>query len=398
MENEEDYVVKIQNTTNHSKGRVIDLVATYERGARRNVPGQILGEDAMIRKEESSTHDIKMYHLENGDLQYNDNGHNLEEYALWNIHVTEACEAEISFNSPSGGHQFRFELYQSESLIGSIEESEANWLHNVTLTDHLTVPAIGDYTLKLINKQAYSSAVLHSVTFTKYIPAAVVAMSDTDENIDAWSAYVGGEAVNVQLNRTISGGMYNAICLPFALTGSQVKAAFGNDVELYYLDDASLDGEVLNLQFATANDIYQGTPYLIKTSSDVVDPTFNGVSIVLEEASSTYHNEWPVSFKGSFVAQSISGSDNLLLYANDKVGFSTSGTNLKGFRAYFHLTSPSLAPSIKRARIVAPHNTPTDIELVGTESSLNTQKVLRDAQLIIIKNGVQYNAQGQIIK
>lgn len=388
-----NYVIMIEDTVNYSKGRVANIVASYEGGAVVNVPGQILAKYAVIKAETGKT--SKMIHQANGDIEYKANASQLDEYAEWNLHATEAGEMEVSFNSPSEGHQFRFELYQSETLIGYVEESAASWTHNVTLTDHLTIPAVGDYTLKLINKQQYSLGVLHSVTFTPYVAPAAVTMSDTDTDNSAWVANVGGAACNVTLNRTILGGMFNAICLPFALTGSQVKAAFGNDVELYYLSDASIDNGVLNLEFGVANDIYQGTPYLIKTSSNVTNPTFNGVSIVLEEASSTFHTGWPVSFKGTFVSTTIAANgQNLLIYSDNQVGFPESDKTLKGFRAYFHLSSPSLAPSIQHARLITPNNAPMDIDFVESQESAKSQKLLRDGQLIILRDGVQYNVMG----
>jgi len=387
-----NYVLMIEDTVNWSEGRVANIVASYEGGKTVNVPGEILAKEAVIGHDGS--HALKLSHLmENGDLKFDNNGYNLEEYALWNIHATETGEMEVSFNSPSGGHQFRFELYQGETLIGASEESEENWVHNVTLTDHLTFSAAGDYSLKLINKQAYSSARLHSVTFAPYVAPSAVVMDDEDDDISAWSEYIGGAACNVTLNRTISGGMLNAICLPFALTNSQVKAAFGNDVKLYYLEDASIEGEVLNLQFAAANDIYQGTPYLIMTSADVTNPTFNSVSIVLDEASSTFHTGWPVSFNGTFVATTIpAGTDNLLMYSDNKVGFPSSDKTLKGFRAYFHLSSPSLAPVIKHARIIAGPQIVTSVDFVNAQD--NTQKVIEGGQLVIIRDGVRFNVVG----
>ena len=391
-----NYVIMIEDTVNWSKGRVANIVASYEGGKTVNVPGEILAKYALIKAEIGKT--SKMIHQANGDLEYKANASQLDEYAEWNINATQAGEMEVSFNSPAEGHQFRFELYQSETLIDAIEESAANWVHNVTLTDHLTIPAIGNYTLKLINKQQYSIGVLHSITFTPYVAPSAVTMNDADDDISAWSAYVGGAACNVTLNRTILGGMFNAICLPFALTNGQVKAAFGNDVELYYLDNATLENEVLDLQFAVANDIYQGTPYLIKTSSNVVNPSFTGVSIVLDEASSTFHTGWPVSFKGTFVSMNVAADgQNLLIYSDNKVGFPETAKTLKGFRAYFHLSSPSLAPAIRQARLITPHNTPTVIDLIESNNN-GACKMIENGQLIIVRDGVQYNVMGARVK
>lgn len=390
---EGDYIIKVQNNTNYSKGRVIDIVATYERGARQNVPGQILGEDAMICKEESSTHDVKMYHLENGDLQYNDNGHNLEEYALWNIHADAACELSVTLNIAHSGHMFTVELYDGETLLGTAIEADATkWDGgNIELEDHLNIPAAGNYTIKLINRQQYSGGALHGITFTEIVPPTVVAMDEMAEDNTAWISYKDGDAVNVQLTRTIVAGMYNTICLPFDVDGTQTKAIFGSDVELYTLGTTAYENEVLTLNVDPASDIYHGTPYLIKTSADVVNPQFEGVQILSEvpaNTSSTY-----VDFIGNFIKSEVpAGENNLFLGQNDLLYFSQTATPIKGMRAYFRVNVPSAANAVKRARIVAQGQVVTAIDLVGAESK--SFKTIENGQLIITIDGVRYNVMG----
>ena len=345
-----------------------------------------------------------MIHQANGDIEYKAHANQLEEYAIWNLHATAAGEMVVTIHATgeNGGHEYTLELYEGNTLKSSaVEDASTKWNKtDFDFTNHLTIPAVGDYTLKLTNNVQYSVAVLHGITFTPYVAPSAVTMNDEDAGPDAWSSYVGGAPVNVTVNRTILGGMLNAICLPFALSKNQVKAAFGNDVQWYYLNEASLENEVLDLQFAAAEDIYPGTPYLMKTSSNVINPTFNGVSIVLDEASSTYHSGWPISFQGTFVQTTIAADgQNMLIYSNNQVGFPDSDKTLKGFRAYFRLTSASLAPSIKTARIITPNNTPTVIDLVnGQQSSAQSQKLLIDGRLIIVRDGVQYNVIGARVK
>ena len=399
---EGDYVIKVQNTTNYSYGRVVNIVATYEGGAVTALPGQIVGDDALLTG--------NIIRLENRDLKSSNTSSPTEEYAEWNVSFAAAGTMTIQLNldpDQSSGHNYRVELYDGSELKGYAEESASTdpgtAFHskgNVDLEQMITVPTAGNYIVKLVNRTEWSSMILHGITFAEYVPATAVTMNDEDAGTDAWSTYVDGDPVNVTVNRTILGGMFNPICLPFALTKNQVKAAFGNDVQWYYLNEASLENEVLDLQFAAAEDIYPGTPYLMKTSSNVTNPTFNGVVIKLTEASSTYHTGWPISFQGTFVQTTIDADgQNMLIYSNNQVGFPDSDKTLKGFRAYFRLTSASLAPSIKTARIITPNNTPTVIDLVnGQQSSAQSQKLLIDGRLIIVRDGVQYNVIGARVK
>jgi hypothetical protein len=47
---------------------------------------------------------------------------------------------------------------------------------------------------------------------------------------------------------------------------------------------------------------------------------------------------------------------------------------------------------------VPANNTPTGIETAKTLTVTNTAKYVMDGRLVILKNGIRYNAQGQIIK
>ena len=387
-----NYVLNIRDTTKHSHGRIEYIAASYEGGAVVNAPGEILAADAVLLKEDGGT--LKMIHRANGDIEYKANEQNLTEYALWNLHATEAGEMVITVNSPDGGHTLLFELYEGNTLKSSAEEeTTTKWEHNYSLTQHLNIPAAGDYTLKLINKQQYSVGVIHSITIAPYVAPAGVTMTDTDTDNSAWVANVGGAAVDVQMTRTILGGMYNTICLPFSLNSTKCKALFGNDVELYTLGSATLCGDILNLQFDVASDIHKGTPVLIKTSTNIVDPLFEGVTI--ESATADHTKRGIVDFRGTFVSMDFNSGDQvLLLLSNNNLAYPQSNKTLKGFRAYFQISGGAAsAPVVRGARIIAGEQVVTAIDLVETQNK-TVQKVIENGQLIIIKDGVRYNVMG----
>lgn len=382
-----NYVLMIEDTVKYSHGRVANIVASYEGGKTVNVPGQILAKEAVIGKVENGHQ--KMYHLmENGDLHYNDNGSPREEFATWTIHADDACNLSVSFDmnaASTSGHEFLIELHNNLGKIDSVEETK--------LTKFLAIPAAGDYTLKLINRKQWSSAILHSITIAPYVAPAGVTMTDTDTDNTAWVANVGGAAVDVQMTRTILGGMYNTICLPFSLNSTKCKALFGNDVELYTLGSATLCGDILNLQFDVASDIHKGTPVLIKTSTNIVDPLFEGVTI--ESATADHTKRGIVDFRGTFVSMDFNSGDQvLLLLSNNNLAYPQSNKTLKGFRAYFQISGGAAsAPVVRGARIIAGEQVVTAIDLVETQNE-TVQKVIENGQLIIIKDGVRYNVMG----
>ncbi len=389
------YIVRVRNIYNYAESRLLSVVAEYAGGAVVNIPGELLGEDAMLCKEDGGT--LKMYHLANGDIKYNDNGNNLTEYALWNIHADAACELEVALNIATAGHLFTVELYDGSTLLGSaVEADETKWDDgDIALADHLTIPAAGNYTIKLVNRQQYSGGALHGITFTEVIAPTFVTLDEMATDNIGWVENVGSAAVNVELSRSFTGGMYNTICLPFAVSSDKVIEAFGDGVELIYMTGATLDGSILDLEFASTTSIYPGTPYLIRPVSNVVNPQFMGVEFSLENASATAGEN--TDFIGTFIKSEVpAGENNLFLGQNNMLYFSQTATPIKGTRAYFRVNVPGGANMVKAARIVTSQNATTDINLV--EQGVQTQKIMENGQLFIIKNGVKYNAMGQMVK
>ena len=385
-----NYVLKIQAK---KYGRVMSVVAEYLGGAVIEIPDNaLLGEDAILEA-------TKLYRESNGDIHYDDNGNPTNEYVWWNVHAATAGELIVTLNldpDNGSGHNYRVELYDGSTLESYTEEGKDKWKKgNIELNDHITIPAAGDYTIRLINQTANSSNIIKGITFTAAPVLSNVTIDEAATDNSAWVANVGGAAVNVELSRTFTGGMYNTICLPFAVSSDKVLDAFGSGVELIYMTGATIDGSVLDLEFATTTSIYQGTPYLIKPAADVVNPQFTGVEFALSDASATGGTN--ADFIGTFVKKTIPDDpNNLYLQANNMLQFSQSEVTIKGMRAYFHVKVPSSSPVV-RPRIVLNGQVLTDIELVNGEPQTNG-KFIENGQLIIIRDGIRYNAIGIRVK
>lgn len=401
---EGEYLIKVENTVEWSEGVVTSVVAKYEGGAVTTLPGELQGKDAMLYKYDSKY----MIRTEEGYLQSHDNSKPSSEWAIWNITATAGNTLDVTLNLDpvtSHGHNYRIELYNGDVLLDYTEElattDSTQGVHskgNIPLEKTLVIPAAGDYTIKLVNRTRYSSMILQGITFTPYVAPAALEINEAATDNSAWIANVGGAAANVQLIRTFKGGVYNSICVPFEAPMSKIKAAFGDDVELLYLEDANMSGDILNLVFANAPDFYQGTPYLIKPSADVVNPEFANVNLLAAEAASTSHTGWPASFKGTFVKQTIDANENnLYLGTDNKLYFSNNDVTIKGLRAYFNVNIPNPQQVIKHARIVTQGQVVTDVELVGAENQ-GILKTIENGQVIIIRDGIRYNVMGTKIQ
>ena len=178
----------------------------------------------------------------------------------------------------------------------------------------------------------------------------------TDEIIlDENSPVVPEEAdnVKVRVKRTIKADEWSTLCLPFDMTEEQVKAAFGDDVQLaefesYTTEKENNDVTGISVNFIDADlseGLYGNWPYLIKTSIDITDFTVEAVNIVNDEANAVaeYDNGKTGArrkvlgkFIGTYKAGTIIPDQSLFLSGN-KFWYSVGKTKIKAFRAYFTL-------------------------------------------------------------
>lgn len=232
------------------------------------------------------------------------------------------------------------------------------------------------------------------VTFTVHVIDRV----PLDEN--STIAPTAQNGVNVTVIRTIQAGVWNTICLPFAMTEAQLKAAFGNDVQLCQLSIVNgivRNGEDFTIIFSTKNvneGIVANTPYIIKTSSDVTSFVANGVNIVAGPAESFTLDPSNYTQMGKFIGTLKAGTtipeNNLFLNAN-KLYYSTGSTVIKGFRGYFWLKDFNPSANAPTFKVDGGTTRVEGISVItddGTIYNLNGQKVEAPAQKgVYIKNG-----------
>ena len=148
---------------------------------------------------------------------------------------------------------------------------------------------------------------------------------------------VAAADVDVVLTRSITAGKWSTICLPFAMTNAQLKAAFGNDVKVAELTS----GDNTTLNFSTVTEIVANKPYAIKVISDFTSATISGVTIVEGTATQTISN-W--NFVGTYSNETISAND--YYFKGNKLYKAGTGTHsIKPFRAYLKYTGTEPAPA-----------------------------------------------------
>ena len=384
---EGDYSFILTNSLLNSGVVLEKITLTYEGGAVQNI-----ATDANTTLNVADAWFSAGGTRAEGKIDFPD-GSIQDGWVKWNINVESTKYYDITVNIvSSNGHNYTVSLEDTDI---SVTEGGQTSAASPRLLGRQRIEA-GQYTLKVINSIQHSDAQLVSVVFA---PVGVdVTMDENDTDNSAWSSKVNdGNSYNVQIIRTIKAGMYNTICLPFAVTSEQAREIFGEDVQLRYLESATIEeGDfVLNLNFTKTSGMYPGTPHLIMTSHDIVNPVFTGVQFTRETPASTTKTN--ADFIGKFVKGTIAASENnLFMGANNTLYFPTVDTEILGMRAYFAIHDAP-AGVIQRARIVeadAPAIT-TDINRVEVNASVKT---IENGQLVIIRDGKKYNVMGVRIK
>ena len=244
-------------------------------------------------------------------------------------------------------------------------------------------------------------------------PAAVIGDPNTADQITAFLDYYNGQNVAaLTIERPVLNNMYNTLCLPFDMNAAQIAASSLNGVEIYELEEVTVANDELFLGLSDAvNAVVAGRPYIVKYSaaSQLDDLDFENVTINNADLTAQAVTMNGVTFKGTFtpfVMGIQNGFDTnggyLFLGQNDQLFWPNTNNPLKPFRAYFYIDLNSGSGNAPLrfgmpARIGRPASTPTGVENVQSDKVQST-KVIENGQLFILKNGVKYNAQGQMVK
>ena len=203
-------------------------------------------------------------------------------------------------------------------------------------------------------------------------------------------------AVDVLVKRTIKANEWSTICLPFDMTAAQVKAAFGNDVQLAEFIDYEIDDEDnIIINFEDVDLLYgfwANYPYLIKTSTNISEFTTTAeIDPDPDNAIARYDNGRPVthpryelygSFTGVYQASTVV-PENCLFISGNKFWYSTGNTKMKAFRGYFWL-----------------QDVLSDVEQAGARISFNFNETtgIRDNNRDTITSGRYYDLQGRSVQ
>lgn len=279
---------------------------------------------------------------------------------------------------------------------GSINKTD-NVILNIKLS------SLADASVVTLGTTPWNNAKL-SVALSEPVSFSEEANAEDLEVLDLVSTYIE-EPFTLDLNRTLSNAYANTFCSPVDMDEELIAATFGEGTKIYTLATSTFDqaANTLQLDFAEENSIEAGMPYVIQPANTTTNPSIEGVDPASLVSTASYAAASDVTFYGTLAPRDvtegeIANSSFLFLQANNTLAWAESGT-LKGMRAYFILND-NVAENIKKARpIMRLGQNATAITIVGTEPQENDlQKVIRNGQLLIIREGKIYNAMGMIME
>lgn len=240
----------------------------------------------------------------------------------------------------------------------------------------------GDYTFTW-----YSDTKKLTVTY----PEIIIGDGDNSNVLNS----LNGKTVDLTVTRSFASGKLYTLVLPFAMDNSTVINVFGANVELYDFTSLSENnGElILNFTEQATPEIAAGTPYLIKPATNANGFDLTGVTIntattpVAQTYGTTTITMQPVL--SATAEDKTNGTSQYWLAANNSLYNNV--VSIKGLRVIFDVQTTK---ANVRARAAFNENIETGLDNNQLPIS-NIQKLIENGQLIIIREGVKYNVQGQ---
>ena len=203
-----------------------------------------------------------------------------------------------------------------------------------------------------------------------------------------------GKTVNVKIARSFKANDgYYTLCVPFNMPASVIGTVYEIDgIEEY---TAGQDGG-LSINLDPVTNLLAGVPYLVEPKENMNELVVEGVIIANDKPSEDY--SWnngmvKLCFQGCYSADGK--TDGATEYYIGNGGYLYNNVvDKRGLCGFLTITDNDDNPVNIRARVVTREEVETGLDNNQLPNT-NIQKVLENGQLIIIRDGVKYNVQGQ---
>ena len=219
-------------------------------------------------------------------------------------------------------------------------------------------------------------------------------LDDTKDNTKLLEASMS-KSRNVYVFRTMVPGMYNTLCLPFALDSLAGTCLEGAQALEYADANVINEGEEIYLNFNNVSSLEAGKPYLIEPLESVEVLAFANVSVATATGLGEDKpiNGGEICFNGILTPKLLEANDKSILFlvSSNRLAWANADAEMFGMRGYFYV--PEGIGKIKgRAYIQVKAPITTDLQQTLSQPSIT--KFIHNGILYIQRDGAIYTVMG----
>lgn len=256
----------------------------------------------------------------------------------------------------------------------------------------VTPPSVASYTFMI------SSTTSATPNIPVYVPAGSL---EAYQNAEYWQYFTDFQEIlpeATEYTRTTTAGSYGTICLPRVVAHEDIQG--GVFFNIIYAVTNTQDEVTGILMEEETGDLVAGKSYIFRATADELVLPYNGEAVVEPVATN--------GLVGNLSETPLNVPQSMYVLGNNQLRKLAGGTASVGQnRAYVDLTNvtmlnyvPAAAPSRRVTIHVNESSISTGVEYVDEDvdyESENTQKVLYDGQILIIRDGKYYNVSGRAL-
>lgn len=327
-----------------------------------------------IADKPTSTNDSYEYHITSNTTVY--------------AYLTQ--KYKIIFNGDANGSVTA--TADGQSLISS---------HKVVGGTSVTLTATANEGYKFVNwtKGGEIVSTDASYTFTATEDVELVAnfkattITLTTGNNDAVIAANIGNTVDVVIERSFTANDgYYTLCVPFNMPASVIGKAYSLGTITEHVA-----GKGININLEEVSELSAGMPYLVLPKANMSELIVENVTIAEDDiAGQNITNEElnvQIFFQGYYSAPGLTTNGTTEYYVGNNGYLYNEVVDIRGLCGLFTITDNEGNPAKVRARVVTREDAATGFENI-TNGENTTIKLIENGQLIIIRNGEKFNAQG----
>lgn len=213
--------------------------------------------------------------------------------------------------------------------------------------------------------------------------------------IYVWRAATGATYIkNLSIKRkvyarTAPTGNWGTICLPFAVSADAVTAS---GATFYSINGVRRSGDTpTSIVLEEADALVAGNPYIFNATSDFTLPYVSGST-----AAQTINGLVGVHSRCAFAEMDV---ENVYVVSGGQIKHATTSSGVEAYRAYIQMnavSAPSAAPGRRIIEMPLEGNSATGVNEI--EANDKAVKFIENGRILILRDGITYDALGRIVK